>query len=88
MSVKDIHFNIYNKRNYIMEIWKDIVGYEGHYQVSNLGRIKSLKNDSELTELGRNSPLFSTYANAQCQCSPLKMVPRISIFSLFCWIEG
>lgn len=25
------------------EIWKDIVGYEGLYQVSNLGRIKGLK---------------------------------------------
>lgn len=25
------------------EIWKDIRGYEGKYQVSNLGRIKSLK---------------------------------------------
>lgn len=24
------------------EIWKDVVGYEGHYQVSNLGRIRSL----------------------------------------------
>lgn len=24
------------------EIWKDIVGYEGLYQVSNLGRVKSL----------------------------------------------
>lgn len=24
------------------EIWKDIVGYEGSYQVSNLGRVKSL----------------------------------------------
>ena len=24
------------------EIWKDIKGYEGCYQVSNLGRIKSL----------------------------------------------
>ena len=24
------------------EIWKDVVGYEGIYQVSNLGRIKSL----------------------------------------------
>ena len=26
-----------------MEIWKDIQGYEGIYQVSNLGRIKSLE---------------------------------------------
>lgn len=25
------------------EIWKDIEGYEGYYQVSNLGRVKSLK---------------------------------------------
>lgn len=24
------------------EIWKDIVGYEGHYQISNLGRVKSI----------------------------------------------
>lgn len=28
------------------EIWKDIKGYEGLYQVSNLGRIKSLSNRS------------------------------------------
>lgn len=26
------------------EIWKDVVGYEGFYQVSNLGRIRSLPN--------------------------------------------
>lgn len=25
-----------------IEIWKDVVGYEGIYQVSNLGRVKSL----------------------------------------------
>lgn len=24
------------------EIWRDVVGYEGLYQVSNLGRVKSL----------------------------------------------
>ena len=24
------------------EVWKDIKGYEGHYQVSNLGRVRSL----------------------------------------------
>lgn len=26
-----------------MEVWKDIVGFEGLYQVSNMGRVKSLK---------------------------------------------
>ena len=25
-----------------MEIWRDIPNFEGHYQVSNLGRVKSL----------------------------------------------
>lgn len=25
-----------------MEVWKDIEGYEGHYQISNLGDVKSL----------------------------------------------
>lgn len=26
----------------VKEIWKDIPGYEGYYQISNLGRVKSL----------------------------------------------
>lgn len=29
------------------EIWKDIPNYEGHYQISNLGRIKSFKYGKE-----------------------------------------
>ena len=40
------------------EIWKDICGYEGKYQVSNLGRVKSLYdghgNYRELIMKGRN----------------------------------
>jgi hypothetical protein len=26
----------------MQEVWKDVEGYEGYYQVSNLGRVKSL----------------------------------------------
>lgn len=40
------------------EEWKDIKNYEGHYQVSNLGRIKSIKRNQELIMsniIGRNS---------------------------------
>lgn len=33
---------IYNKSD-VTETWKDIVGYDGDYQVSDLGRIKSWK---------------------------------------------
>lgn len=29
----------------MIEEWRDIVGYEGLYQVSNLGRVKSLRNN-------------------------------------------
>ena len=31
--------------NYLFEIWKDIKGYDGYYQVSNLGRIKNMKTN-------------------------------------------
>jgi hypothetical protein len=30
-----------------MEIWKDVKGYEGLYQVSNEGRVKSVENIRE-----------------------------------------
>lgn len=30
-----------------VEEFKDVVGYEGHYQISNLGAVKSLKRNSE-----------------------------------------
>lgn len=29
------------------EIWANILGYEGHYQISNIGRVKSLKYNRE-----------------------------------------
>lgn len=32
------------------EDWKDINGYEGLYQISNLGKVKSLKNNKILKE--------------------------------------
>jgi len=33
------------------EIWKDIIGYEGLYQVSNLGNVKSVKKN-KLMKIG------------------------------------
>ena len=29
------------------EEWRDVIGYDGHYQVSNLGRVKSFKHGVE-----------------------------------------
>jgi hypothetical protein len=40
------------------EIWKDVIGYEGLYKVSNLGRVRSLnrnvtdKNGTSYTLIG------------------------------------
>ena len=31
-----------------MEVWKDIKGFEGHYQVSDLGRVKSLTREVKM----------------------------------------
>ena len=36
---------------FMEEIWKDIPGYEGYYQVSNLGRVKSL--DRKVWKFGK-----------------------------------
>ena len=33
-----------------MEEWRDIQGYEGYYQVSNLGRVKSLSREVRFTK--------------------------------------
>jgi hypothetical protein len=44
------------------EIWKDIPNYEGLYQVSNLGRIKSLKKKERSREkILKNSIDFAGY---------------------------
>ncbi|MEJ7806020.1 MAG: NUMOD4 domain-containing protein [Telluria sp.] len=34
-----------------MEVWRDVVGYEGRYQVSDQGRVKSLPNARRKSEL-------------------------------------
>ena len=39
--------------NMSKEIWKDIKGFEGKYQVSNLGRVKSLERTVEYERFGR-----------------------------------
>lgn len=41
---------IYLNYRYLNEEWRDIINYEGLYQVSNYGRIKSLSNGSDRTE--------------------------------------
>jgi len=39
----------------VTEIWRDIIRYEGHYRVSNLGGILSLKKEPRLLKPVKNS---------------------------------
>ena len=40
--------NIKSDINIQIEVWKDIKGYEGRYQVSNMGRVKSLERKASI----------------------------------------
>lgn len=45
------------------QIWVDIVGYEGHYQISNDGQVKSLKGGKErIRSLALNDEGYLTVA--------------------------
>jgi len=41
-----------------LEIWKDIEGYEGLYQISNLGRVKSLNNNKTKKEKIKKNRIY------------------------------
>lgn len=43
------------------EIWKDITGYEGRYQISNLGRVKSLKRKSIMNSRHQCDMILKSY---------------------------
>ena len=45
------------------EVWKDIKGYEGQYQISSLGRVKSLKyNNTKESKLLQQSLINNYYS--------------------------
>lgn len=51
----------------MIEIWKDIVGYEGKYQVSNLGNVRSLRVKSRTKYFkGSNLVLFTDKLGYVC----------------------
>lgn len=45
------------------EIWKDVVGYEGLYMVSNIGNVKSLNYNKTNQEKIMNQPIIARYRN-------------------------
>ena len=61
----------------IPEIWKDVVGYEGKYQVSNKGRVKGL--DRILKR--KDGTLFRRKGQILSQCKNTYGYPHVSISS-------
>ena len=65
-----------------MEIWKDIPGYEGEYQASTMGRIKSLKrrvrgqNPYTGNEFFRTVPERILHPGRYCKSGHLSVVLR------------
>ena len=47
------------------EIWKDVVGYEGLYQVSNMGRVRSLTRKVKIQNTNKNR-IFRGSIKAGC----------------------
>lgn len=60
-----------------MEIWKDVLGYEGYYQVSNLGRVKSL--DRVVLRKGHNMNLKGKIIKPQLNEFGYQMVVLIKM---------
>lgn len=56
------------------EIWKDIEGYEGIYQVSNLGRVKSLRSSKLLKQYVNNQG----YAQVTLSLNNVRCLKRVS----------
>jgi hypothetical protein len=44
------------------EIWKDIPNYEGYYQISNLGRVKSIANRNKKS---RKKDIYKVFVKAK-----------------------
>lgn len=61
-----------------MENWKDIIGFEGLYQVSDLGRVKSFYNGKERILKGRDNsrgyPMVILYNDKSKQVSVHRLV--------------
>ena len=57
----------------MMEIWKDIKGYEGYYKISNLGRIYILEKRF-IDSMGRRRVLKAKYANRLRQETPMNLL--------------
>ena len=59
------------------EIWKDIAGYEGKYQVSNLGRVKSLWKNKLMCPRANKLGYYQIYLYSDSKTRKMYSVHRL-----------
>ena len=64
-----------------MECWKDIKGYEGLYQISNLGQVKSIMFRNKMTFFQRDKTL-KLYTNKLNGYEYVSLSKKLQIASL------
>ena len=72
------------------EIWKDIIGYEGRYQISNFGRVKSLlkkhrKNKDSFMDIRKNK---GGYLTAGLRSATKKANPQVHRLVAIAFIQN
>ena len=68
--------------NFDNEIWKDIEGYFGKYQISNYGRVKSLERVVKKVRYGKT--FFSKINETVVKCS----LDKYGYYKVGLWING
>lgn len=60
------------------EVWKDVKGYEGYYQVSNMGRVKSLISNKILSQYqGNTGYMYLRFGKCNHSKKMLMLVHRL-----------
>lgn len=75
-----------------MEIWKDVIGYEGRFQISNLGRLKSLNYNHtnkegllkpQIQKKGTKTDLQYCYFNTRVNGKPIRLMQHRLVAEAF-----
>jgi len=55
INMKRGHVDIIDKEG---EVWKDVIGYEGYYKISNFGRIMTVRRIENITKFGKATTMI------------------------------
>ncbi len=72
----------------MLEIWKDVIGYEKYYQVSNFGRVKRINNRVWNKGYWRNKPHYITRQEKYLSIKSNKRGYACCVFTKNCIEKG